>query len=539
MQYQYCIKVRQIVHPYTVRDYVPPDEPSVFLTEDAWIASDLAASLNSSDSENEYYRQPFFPEGDESWRERERKRIQHFKKHGAQTRLYIMDLLRERCPELAARIPEWSCPWVDVTHGADGTAHVHYFNDLEKCRMDAETNSRLGRYLHKVCQDADLDEISESDQDCIAAQITLHGCRIELLTDAHEIEEMYLHSEEMGFGACMSHERGEYVYCLDDDSHPVWAYANSPNMAVAALYRGSRLVARTVVRTDNQVYGKIYGDQYRMAAVLEKDGYRRWNASDPERSFAGGKLTHHVLRDSDEGAVMVLAPYLDVAEYVKEEDGWLVICGPDEKCNAECVDDPVTFHARGTDGAARRTYQCTSCGDTAYWNYEPYSSSPEAPLVVDGDYYCYHCYRDRFFGCIICDEEKYKSERASANGSISYFGSGREAPRSSGGHCSQDVCRYCAEDYSACEECGIGVPCDALCDHVIGADGTKLQVCEACLRYGKKYVSLEHSEKGSWYATAHPGVRWDTANFRYYLKPEAAELEAAAETLVKISVDTA
>lgn len=530
---QYCIKVRQAVYPYTVCDYVPPDEPSMFLTDDAWIATDLVVSLNESDSDHEYYRQTFFAEGDESWRDRERKRIQHFRKHGAQTRLYIMDLLRERCPELAASIPEWSCPWVDVTYSADGTPQVHFYDDLQDCRVDVVASSRLGRYLNKMCKDADLDEISESDQDSIAAQITIHGCRIQLLTGAYQIEDMYLQSEENGFGACMSHERSEYVFC-DEDDHPVHAYGGSPNMAVAAMYRGDRLAARTVVRTDTKIYGKIYGDHYRMTAVLENDGYRKWHSNDPERSFAGGKLSHHVLRESDEGdTIMVLAPYLDVAEYVKEEDGWLVICGPGESAWPESVNDPVIYQARGTDGAARRTYRCTSCDSEAYWSYE----ASETPLVVDGDFYCYHCYRDRFFSCVDCDEEKYTTERAT--GEIQYYGTGRGQPNLIRSHSSANICTSCAEDYKMCQHCGLGVPCDALCDHVTGADGTKRLVCESCLRYGKEYVSLEHSEKGAWYHVEYAGVLWDTKNFRYYLSPDATGLEAAAEALVNISTDSA
>lgn len=511
---QYCIKVRQTNYPYAVCDYVPPDEASVFITDDEWIAQDLAITLGSQDSTNEYFRQPFFPEGDESWRDRERKRLQHAQKHGTMTRLYIMDLLRERCPDIAAAIPEWCCPWVDVAR-SDGTPYVFYFKDLSFCREDNSTHARLGRFLNKTCEDAGITTLRESEIDEICAQITIHGCRIELLSDAEEIERMYLFSDDCGFGACMSHERGEYAFSCEHDLHPVHAYADSPNLRIAALYRGNRLIARTVVWPDKQIYGKIYGDHYRMRAVLVNEGYRLYSDSE---SFEGGKLAYIVLEEDDNGEpTKVLCPYLDIAEFVRYENGSLVICGPDETGWPDNDADPPVFQAKGTDGAARRTASCSNCNEHHYPPGGQYMDCAHVMRNVDGQYYCSYCYEQKYFECRICHDEIEVTDSARrANSSIGhYWEYDNDSRLRHYQHAANQVCNNCVVDHVQCSNCDDGVHKDAMCPDVMDASGGIGSVCSGCLRRSANYVLLNTQQGERWLHIQGPNVGWDSSNFRW------------------------
>jgi len=166
---------------------------------------------------------------------------------------------------------------------------VRYFDSVEHMRADRHTTTTLGRYLTKFYDDTYSDVEIRDIAACFTAKTTRTQLKFHI--SARDIVDAYTH----GPRSCMSHGARHF----SSGTHPTAVYGDS-DLQLAVLYDpAQRITARALVWGSERVYGRIYGDSYRMREKLRAAGYKHG-------SFDGAEIRKLHLDDDD-----YLMPYVD------------------------------------------------------------------------------------------------------------------------------------------------------------------------------------------------------------------------------------
>lgn len=230
---------------------------------------------------------------------------------------------------------------------------------------------------------------------------------LQITRDPLEIRSIYTG----GPRSCMSRITARYVSA---PVHPSEAYGNSPDLALAYLGTLDHATARCVIRPDDKIYSRIYGDTT-LAQILRLNGFK-------EGSLSGARLR---AIKHDEGIYVM--PYVDgTGSASLSSDKQFLILHEDESgeypTHVTCENGGDTLCAGVTeydeDEDEDRHHTCAHC---------------ERECDPD-ETYCYSCDQDRYY-CDGCDEDQFDGE----------------------GHCVGDrvLCPSCYRVSSnTCDECG-------------------------------------------------------------------------------------
>ena len=131
------------------------------------------------------------------------------------------------------------------------------------------------------------------------------GDILHITQDAEEIKTVYMNGPE----SCMTHDLSDY------DSypfHPAEVYAG-PDLAIAYLKEENRYTARCVVWPEKKIWGRMYGDDYKLGEALKEAGYREY---DNNHDFNGARITLIKTDDDD-----IVCPYMDMTPMGHIHDG--------------------------------------------------------------------------------------------------------------------------------------------------------------------------------------------------------------------------
>ncbi len=327
-------------------------------------------------------------------------------------------------------------------------------------REDRQVRCKPGKYLRKYFSNVlNPQEIAEWAGKFAAANEQLD---LQIARSADDCARVYIG----GPRSCMGGGGGSD--CWDSPgSHPARVYgAGSLGVAYIGELDGAK--ARALVRLEDgapRVYSRIYGDERRLAAALERAGFE----PDAGADFNGAALLR-IPDDSGEGEY--IGPYLDGSYSVDE--------GIDDKLHMQ---RHGSLPADSTDGYFGSGLPCENCGGRA--DREEYSTVDEQvwcnSCAENSSFYCEYCETSRpdsaYAACVqdasICDDcfasSCFRCEKCS------------EPERDEDGVDVGDDkwCKSCAEDKATCcEHCEMWV--DAEDTQTVGSRRSAQVWCDDC-----------------------------------------------------------
>ena len=212
------------------------------------------------------------------------------------------------------------------------SAMIAFTQNAEKGLADLQTPMRVGAYLQSIGVG------SERAQAIALAHANQYAPRGYLVArSADEIERVYLR----GPRSCMSHSKSNYR----SSEHPVRVYGDS-DLSVAYLRDEDstelHVTARCVIWESEKIFGRCYGDESRLRAALERDGFKHGE-------MKGAKI-RAIECDNTGGWVM---PYLDGLQGVRRVGDFFEIT---DSWHCDII-------AGRTDGVTGGEYECERCGD--------------------------------------------------------------------------------------------------------------------------------------------------------------------------------
>lgn len=206
-------------------------------------------------------------------------------------------------------------PW-DLEPITDHFAHISidkdtmvaYTPDEAKGMVDLQVRMKAGRYLTKFYPHLTGD------------QVRAYACQLDKANEVHfvssadDFERVYTN----GPSSCMAHDASDY----SSDFHPVRVYA-AGDLELAYLASRDladdefRASARCLVWPARKLYGRIYGDETRLAAALANLGYT-------SESLRGAKL---LKVESDDHPGRYILPYVDGCQSVTDRGDHFTIGG--------------------------------------------------------------------------------------------------------------------------------------------------------------------------------------------------------------------
>lgn len=273
---------------------------------------------------------------------------------------------------------------------------IAYTRSEEHGVADRQTRVRPGRYLTEFY--ASILTAEQIEQ--YACACTADSLVLSIATTADDVERVYVGSVG-GLQSCMTGSHGTPQsnsggknfhlegYLRYATIHPTRVYGDS-DLAVAYLGDIDCVTARCVVWPAKKRYGRIYGNESVLRALLTKDGYT-------SGSMIGARIRY--IEDTKHRIVM---PYIDGPSYA-ERDGQYLTLG------SGSIETQVT--SGYTDSPDDRDMrECDNCGD-------------EYETDDDTGNYCQHCY-DQMSSCFACDRQMFDVEYTDEN--------------------DEPLCRYCA-----------------------------------------------------------------------------------------------
>jgi hypothetical protein len=244
---------------------------------------------------------------------------------------------------------------------------IAFTENAKKGAADLKTMLSPGRYLMRFFSE----RITKTQIKDLATQYaaTYNPVKYALARTAKQIELAYLR----GPNSCMSAPVDSYA---TKGIHPVRAYAG-PDLAIAYLKVQRRITARTVCWPEKKLYSRIYGDSYRLASALHKDGYKQGN-------LAGARMSKILVPGMKK---TYICPYVDGERIVHVTDDHLVIGRPSSA-------KYVQLDGSRTDGRAGPfSYECGNCGN--------YCEEIDHPIVVQdfGERWCDECATEYLHRC--------------------------------------------------------------------------------------------------------------------------------------------
>jgi len=244
---------------------------------------------------------------DTSWREREEQRLLDGTYQRVPWDLDSDADYRARRFELkwawchASRKPEAQHHYAHVSRKVPG--NIAFTESDEKGARDIQTSMKIGRYLARFY------DLSDNDVKLYANEFIAQFGAINLnfATTADEFERVYVN----GPRSCMAHEADYFR----SSCHPVRVYA-AGDIQLAYLTASSEdetaISGRVLVWPERKIYSRIYGDEQKLAKLLEAQGYHRGDLS-------GARLRRIECR----GAFVM--PYVDGPQQARDEGDYLVL----------------------------------------------------------------------------------------------------------------------------------------------------------------------------------------------------------------------
>jgi hypothetical protein len=401
---------------------------------------------------------------------------------GVETMERQNDLWKAREQDRFLRCEYRMVPWEDelfyvnsphhgehFTHVANADPRmIAYTESADKGRRDIQTRVKPGRYLKRWFGDVLTDDEIKGWAEKFAGENATQELRFAREPD--EIERVYVN----GPRSCMSYDAASY----ESECHPARVYG-AGDLAIAYIEpEAGSVTARVVCWPERKLWSRIYGDESRLAGLLEKAGFCRAGCGD----FDGARLLK-IEHDCDQ----YVCPYLDMADEVGIRGDYLVIgdCGHD---------------ARNTNGLTGSPgIPCDNCGDHC---------DEEDTYRVGDDNWCSCCYRNHAFSCDEC-EESYPNDYSRTVHSRR----GREIT----------ICDGCYDcgDYGSCDDCGDDHHSDNLTS-VTGRHGDEITVCETCR--DESYSTCDECDE------CHHEVNMDNIDDRRLCESCAGDARADAES---------
>lgn len=252
----------------------------------------------------------------------------------------------------------------------------------EKGSADIQTAIKPGKYLERYFSNV-LDPYIIRDLSTVFSNKFEDNCLL-FVDGEDEFEELYT----KGPSSCMSHEPSKYSSHI----HPVRVYA-AGDLKLAYMKRDGRVVARTLVYPAKKKYSRVYGDEGRIAPLLQKEGYSKGPP-------VGAKL-QRVLTWQDKknksGSMAFVLPHIDDISWVTDEGDHLIVGDPNKTMPR---DKGVKLVGAG--GISEWVFQsCARC------KAQTRSGTMKAVLVDahgNQQYWCDTCVADH---TMICKTSKY------------------------------------------------------------------------------------------------------------------------------------
>jgi len=292
---------------------------------------------------------------------------------------------------------------------------VAYTPSPEKGHRDKRDVITPCRYLVQFCPQVDA-----AGREAICGEVraaleaTMHRA-----TTADEIERVY--NIKTSWTSCMAghYQSGSGQWMqrwnsggISGDRHtpsPVRAYGDSDLALVwlgtlGATPEQDTLIARAVVWPERKQYVRVYGDQPRLVARLDAEGWERVS------SFDGAQIRRIVLPNRE-----LSVPYVDGTDRAKVDASgeWLRLGSGG--VNTSSQDGQVCDHAalcrragcRREVGDSSEDNLCDRCYDaqcTCIQCDEVFEDSDEGITSAAGEWYCQTCADERAFSCDCCGE---------------------------------------------------------------------------------------------------------------------------------------
>lgn len=277
---------------------------------------------------------------------------------------------------------------------------VAFTESPEKGAADRQTRMRPGTYLQRFYSD----KLSPDEIQALARD---YAGRFEdnvllLATSADDIERVYT----TGPRSCMSARASDY----SSPFHPTRVYA-AGDLAVAYVMRGGHIVGRALCWPKEKKHSRIYGDEDRLAPLLDAAGYRH------ERLY-GAKLLRETHGNS------LVCPYIDEVYRVTDYGDYLTIGGDlaadsthglinyknnkyCPSCEERCDEDSMYFmedtQRSLCEVCADNTYTCARSGNR-------YERSRNVVHMADGEYWSHAEFESHGFTCDATGENHHSDD---------------------------------------------------------------------------------------------------------------------------------
>ncbi|MGE5510380.1 MAG: hypothetical protein ACM31O_03900 [Bacteroidota bacterium] len=259
--------------------------------------------------------------------------------------------------------PPWPPSVLAASVAADHYAHISLTNEMmiaftpndDKGQRDIQVRMKPGRYLTKFYKELTPDQVHDLQARC-------GNMGVMFAKTAKEIVDIYT----TGPHSCMAYKVGSNEYDALLTVHPCTVYGDSDLQLAYIVSEHGKPTARGLVWPARKIYGRLYGDQRRLAARLAALGYR----SGP---LQGARIRRIEVEGSPNAIVM---PYLD-----NDNQTFDVI--DDDWC---CIDaeGPYESNAHGIAYLSDRM-RCDHCGRFV---------DEDDTTDVNGDRWCESCVSD-------------------------------------------------------------------------------------------------------------------------------------------------
>lgn len=378
-----------------------PDSLASFETAEE--ANAYAEALRSTSPNTKFFiKKQLSPSSD--WRERERTRFTD----GVYKPVPWADRLEDAYPDHFVHVSLKNQRQVaftpDEVYGAD----------------DRQVSLAPGKYLTRF-----YSNYLSSEQIREFSALLAEVYELRFATTADEIEHVYLN----GPSSCMSKSASYYK----SPFHPVRVY-ESPDLALAYLVDtdDNEIVARALTRTDKKVFGRMYGDEYRLEPKLRSLGYEQ-----REDFLVGARLARHPVDDR------FVMPYLDWVQCFDDDGDYLTpshdgdydgqqtdgLSEGDERCICPCCGERYD-EENGCYIENEGNYWCPECASEHAHSCEECGGlfSEELTVISNGDEVCESCLERNYFYCETCGDWHRNRNRAGTDGN------------------GDDICEDCVDD---------------------------------------------------------------------------------------------
>ena len=243
---------------------------------------------------------------------------------------------------------------------------IAFTQNEEKGAADIQTTMRVAAYLLQFIEGM----TQELANNLALSHSSLYApSNVLFAKTAKEIIDVYIN----GPNSCMS--RGLDYY--SGHIHPVSVYGDS-DLALAYIKNDSgEISARGLVWPDKMIYGRLYGDVYRLDKALKSLGYDNNNGA--WDNFEGAKISRIENEDEDN----FILPYLDGIQSVIDEKDHFVISRYGE------------IRADMTCGTSNSGEPCDNCEE----NVDPENMREVYTYRTTTRNWCEHCCNSEAFYC--------------------------------------------------------------------------------------------------------------------------------------------